>query len=204
MKKNIFIIKNLTISRFSSGRTADNILLCINEGMRNIANFWSKDLNPKIPIKPAQFELQVLALHLIYGSDRVKIRLSIQNYPASKRHCSPSIQGSWLPSPGEIPMGPVSPMEQFALWPIGGSVSTQTKSSRRGSLKKKTLLALQTAADQEVVIISSTLQAEMDLFSVFQCSRQKYIKAHAALVFWSSVISFADGMRLRKATHWCW
>lgn len=95
-----------------------------------------------MPIKPAHFELPVLALHLIYASGQVKIRLSIQNWRASKHHCSPCIQGSWLPSPGEIPMGPVSTMELFALWPLDGSVSTQTTSNRRGSLKKTQLLAL--------------------------------------------------------------
>lgn len=37
---------------------------------------WKQRFEPKIPIKPAHFEL---TLHLIYGSDQVKIRLSIQN-----------------------------------------------------------------------------------------------------------------------------
>lgn len=68
-------------------------------------------------------------------------------------------------------MGLLSPMALFALWPLDGSVSTQTTSSRRGSFfKKKPVGPANIAADQEVVIISSTLQTQMDLFSVFSAA----------------------------------
>lgn len=145
--------------------------------MENTATFESIELNSKITIKPAHSELRVLALHPIYASDRGKIRLSVQNCPVSKPHRSPSIQGSWLPSPGEIPMGPASPMELFALWPLDGSVNTQTTSSGRGSVQKHCWTCKLNCRSGGCDHFLRTASWDRPfLFVFFVCSGQKYIK----------------------------